>query len=67
MVSVLIVLFIFTSGDYSVEATPVPIPNTEVKLHCADDTWWEAAREIRTSPVQKEDSGSFESESFLPQ
>ena len=25
-------------GDHSVEATPVPIPNTEVKLYHADDT-----------------------------
>ena len=27
------------------EGPPVPIPNTEVKLVCAEDTWWEAARE----------------------
>ena len=39
------------SGDDSEEATPVPIPNTEVKLLSADDTWWEAAWESRTSPV----------------
>ena len=39
------------SGDYSEEATPVPIPNTVVKLFCADDTWRAASREIRTSPV----------------
>jgi hypothetical protein len=26
------------AGGYSEEATPVPIPNTEVKLLCADDT-----------------------------
>ena len=39
------------SGDYSGEATPVPISNTEVKLPSAEDTWWEAAWEIRTSPV----------------
>ena len=24
---------------------PVPIPNTEVKLACAENTWREAARE----------------------
>ena len=33
-------------GGYSEEATPVPIPNTEVKLFCADGTagaaWWES-------------------------
>ena len=26
------------SGDYSEEETPVPIPNTEVKVFSADDT-----------------------------
>ena len=40
------------SGDYSDEVTPVPISNTEVKLFSADDTWWEAAWESRTLPVQ---------------
>ena len=39
------------SGDNSVEVTPVPIPNTVVKLNSADDTWWEAAWESRKSPV----------------
>ena len=33
-------------GGYSGEATPVPIPNTEVKLSYADGTWdagpWES-------------------------
>ena len=29
------------------EGPPVPIPNTEVKLACAKDTWREAARENR--------------------
>ena len=27
------------------EGPPVPIPNTEVKLTCAEDTWRAAARE----------------------
>ena len=40
-----------TSGDNSEEVTPVPISNTVVKLLSADDTWWEAAWESRTSPV----------------
>ena len=40
-------------GDYDAEVTPVPIPNTVVKLCSADDTWWEAARESRSSPEQK--------------
>ena len=39
------------SGDYSKEATPVPISNTVVKLFCADDTWRATAWESRTSPV----------------
>ena len=39
------------SGVYSAEVTPVPIPNTEVKLCSADDTWREAAWESRTMPV----------------
>ena len=29
------------------EGPPVPIPNTEVKLICADDTWRATARENR--------------------
>ena len=29
------------------EGPPVPIPNTAVKLTCADNTWLEAAREDR--------------------
>ena len=35
------------------EVPPVPIPNTEVKLHSADDTWWATARESRLLPVIK--------------
>ena len=35
-------------GYYSKEDTPVPIPNTEVKLLSAESTWWEAAWEVRT-------------------
>ena len=34
-------------GDDSKEVTPVPIPNTEVKLLHADDTWWVTARESK--------------------
>ena len=37
-------------GDNSKEVTPVPIPNTEVKLLSADDTWWETAWESKTLP-----------------
>ena len=32
--------------DYG-EGTPVPIPNTEVKLICAEDTWLVTARDNR--------------------
>ncbi len=38
------------SGVDSVEATPVTIPNTEVKLFSADGTAWEAVWESRSSP-----------------
>ena len=43
------------SGGNSEEVTPVPIPNTVVKLFSADDTRWETARESRTLPVSTED------------
>lgn len=38
-------------GDNSEEATPVPIPNTAVKLLSADDTWRGTARESRSLPL----------------
>ena len=38
------------SGDHSGRVTPVPIPNTEVKLACADGTWGETPWESRSSP-----------------
>ena len=31
--------------------SPVPIPNTEVKLYCDENTWWETARENSLLPV----------------
>ena len=37
-------VFEFVGAD-SGEGPPVPIPNTEVKLACAEDTWMETARE----------------------
>ena len=40
----------YHSGEINKEATPVPIPNTEVKLFRAEDTWLETARESRYSP-----------------
>ena len=38
-------------GAYSDEVTPVPIPNTEVKLIDVDDTWLETTWESRTVPA----------------
>ena len=39
-----------TSGGYYEKATPVPIPNTAVKLLSAEDTWLATARENRSPP-----------------
>ena len=39
------------AGDNSEEATPDPIPNSEVKLFCVDGTAWVTAWESRTSPA----------------
>ena len=38
-------------SDHYGEGPPVPIPNTEVKLAGAEDTWLEAARENRSLPT----------------
>ena len=40
-------------GVFSDEGPPVPIPNTEVKLISADNTWLEAAREDKAMPTQR--------------
>ena len=39
-------------SDHYGEGPPVPIPNTEVKLAGAEDTWLEAARENRSLLTQ---------------
>ena len=39
------------SANYA-EGTPVPIPNTEVKLSGAENTWLVTAREEREMPTQ---------------
>ncbi len=39
------------AGDNSEEATPDPIPNSEVKLFCVDGTAWVTMWESRTSPA----------------
>ena len=40
-------------SDFVNEGTPVPIPNTVVKLIYVDNTWLEAAREDRSSLTLK--------------
>ena len=45
-----------TVGVDGGEGTPVPIPNTAVKLTCAENTWLEAARENKKAPTQKTSS-----------
>ena len=45
-------VYILTVGVYGGEGPPVPIPNTVVKLTCADNTWLATAREDRTMPTQ---------------
>ena len=53
MLTVAVTLFGFEGaapnivGAYYGEGPPVPIPNTEVKLASAHDTWLETARENR--------------------
>ena len=37
----------------NVEGPPVPIPNTEVKLNCAENTWLATARKNRSVLTQK--------------
>ena len=43
-------LYLTVFGGNSEEATPVPIPNTAVKLLSADGTAWETAWESRSPP-----------------
>ena len=40
-----------TAGADDAKDTPVPMPNTEVKLCGAEDTWWETAWENREAPA----------------
>ena len=42
---------VFKVGVYGAEVTPVPIPNTEVKLCREDDTWLATARETISMPA----------------
>ena len=40
-------------GVFNGEGPPVPIPNTEVKLTSADNTWLETDWEDRSTPTQR--------------
>ena len=48
--------FDHTVGDYYTEDPPVPIPNTVVKLSCAENTWRVAAWKDRSSPTPGKES-----------
>ena len=50
------VVNIYIVGADWCEGPPVPIPNTEVKLISADDTWLETARDNRKMPTYKADT-----------
>ena len=41
----------YMAGVDDGEVPPVPIPNTEVKLTCAEDSWLETACENRQMPA----------------
>ena len=45
--------FFHMSGNDGEEVTPVPIPNTEVKLFSADGSWGSRPCESRTLPGTK--------------
>ena len=53
-------------GVFYAEGPPVPIPNTEVKLCRAEDTWLETARENRYSPTYDEVRAISNLSSFIP-
>ncbi len=46
------------SGDEGEKETPVPMPNTEVKVLSGEDTWRETARENSTLPEQNPSESS---------
>ena len=46
-------VFLTIVGVYYSEGPPVPIPNTVVKLVCAENTWRAASRENRSMPTQR--------------
>ena len=59
-------IFLITEvSDLNAEGPPVPIPNTEVKLCCGENTWREAAREDSSVPTQCASDQWFDA-SFIP-
>ena len=46
-------------GDIDAEGSPVPIPNTEVKLCRAYDTWLATARENRQTPTLRSEKSDL--------
>ena len=46
-------------GGNSEEDPPVPIPNTEVKLFCADGTAWVTVWESRSLPISSKGSNQI--------
>ena len=53
-------------GDDGGEVTPVPIPNTEVKLSSADGSWRDTACESRTLPGKISNGGLAQLGEHLP-
>ena len=47
------------------EGPPVPMPNTEVKLIGAENTWRATAREDRSTPTLNKEISHFRDVSFL--
>ena len=58
-------LEIFIAGANGDEVTPVPIPNTEVKLISVENTWLATAWEDRAVPAQR-DRDLKRSLSYIP-
>ena len=52
-------------GDDSEEVTPVPIPNTEVKLFSANGSWGLSPCESRTLPSTKKSQNHYDSGFFV--
>ena len=57
--------FDHTAGDYDAEDPPVPIPNTEVKLSRAENTWRVAAWNDRSTQTPKVSSAQCAGGIFL--